>query len=115
LAELVDLIESGRISGKQAKQVYATIRGTDLHPTEIVAQQGVQVLRDQAALGKLGAEIVAAFPQERAKYRAGKTGLLGFFVAKLIQATSGAADPGLASEVLASLLGDDARRTAKRG
>ena len=104
LSELVALVEQGRISGAQAKQLYLSLRGTGRSPVAEVERAGLGVLRDQAALRELAARVVADHPAERDKYRQGKAGLLGFFVAQLMQATSGQADPALASALLRELL-----------
>ena len=38
--------------------------------------------------------------EELARYREGKTGLLGMFMGKLMKASGGKADPKMASEIL---------------
>jgi aspartyl-tRNA(Asn)/glutamyl-tRNA(Gln) amidotransferase subunit B len=100
VGELVALVESGRISGKQAKQVYAALRGSGRGAAEVVAELGLEVLGDAAALGAIAKSIVAAHPKQAEQYRAGKTGLLGFFVGQLMKQTGGSADPRLASDLV---------------
>jgi len=100
VAELVDLVESGAISGKQAKVVYAELVGREVSPRAVVEALGLSVLSDAGALRTLAAELVAANPKQAEQYRSGKTGVLGFFVGQLMKATGGSADPKLASELL---------------
>ncbi len=100
VAELVELVESGAISGKQAKQLYADVRGTDASPRERVKSLGLEVIADEATLAALAADIVAKNPKQAEQYRAGKTGLLGFFVGQLMKATGGSAHPKLASALV---------------
>jgi aspartyl-tRNA(Asn)/glutamyl-tRNA(Gln) amidotransferase subunit B len=100
VAELVVLVDSGALSGKQAKQIYAEVRGTSDSPRARVQALGLKVLGDEAALRAIAAELVTANPKQAEQYRAGKTGLLGFFVGQLMKSTGGNADPKLASEIV---------------
>jgi aspartyl-tRNA(Asn)/glutamyl-tRNA(Gln) amidotransferase subunit B len=100
IVELVELVECGAISGKQAKVVYAELVGRDVSPRSLVESLGFSVLSDAGQLRAVAAELVAANPKQAEQYRAGKTGVLGFFVGQLMKATGGSADPKLASELL---------------
>jgi aspartyl-tRNA(Asn)/glutamyl-tRNA(Gln) amidotransferase subunit B len=104
LAALTSLVAAGRISGKQAKQVYAAISGTTRTPDEVIDELGLSVLSDEATLRRLAADIVAQNPKQTESYKKGKTGLLGFFVGQLMKATGGSADPRLASDIVRALL-----------
>ncbi len=104
VAALVALVAQGKISGKQSKQVYAAMRGSDRDPAGIVRELGMEVIADPEALAKIAQEIVARHPDQAAAYRAGKTGLLGFFVGQLMKQTRGSADPKLASDIVRGLL-----------
>jgi len=105
LAELLELVESGAISGKQAKEVFATIEGTDRSPRAVVAELGLQVVSDLDALRPLCEELIAAHPKEAAAVRSGKRGVLGFFVGQVMKRTEKRAEPRLVSDLLAELLG----------
>ena len=106
LAELVRLVGEGRISGKQAKEVYATIRGSDRTPGSIVDALGLVVISDEGTLKKMAHDLVAKHPSQAASYRGGKKGLLGFFVGQLMKASGGSADPKLASKLLVEELSE---------
>ena len=49
-------------------------------------------------------EVLAANPDELAKFRAGKTKLKGFFVGQVMKRTGGRADPKLTNQLLAKKL-----------
>ncbi len=49
--------------------------------------------------------LLAAHPAEVERYRAGRTGLLGFFVAQVMKAAAGKANPRLVNEILTRELG----------
>ena len=48
--------------------------------------------------------MLAAHPDELAKYREGKKNLMGFFMGQLMKATRGAADPKAANQILRAKL-----------
>ena len=104
VASLVGLVEAGDISGKQAKELYAKLRGTEDDPQSLVEALGIRVISDEGTLRAMAEEIVAEHESQAATYRAGKTGLLGFFVGRMMKATGGSANPKLASELLREIL-----------
>lgn len=104
VAELVALVEAGRISGKQGKEVWAAIVGTTRSPADVVREQGMVVLGDRDALLAMARELAADSPKQLAQYRSGKTGVLGYFVGQMMKKTGGSADPVLVNEVLAAVL-----------
>jgi aspartyl-tRNA(Asn)/glutamyl-tRNA(Gln) amidotransferase subunit B len=106
LADLLALVDAGKISGKQAKEVFGAISGTDLAPADVVQKRGMTVIGDVNAIEALAREIVAANAKQAAAYRAGKTTLLGFFVGQIMKATGGSADPKAVNDALARVLGD---------
>ena len=104
IAELLRLVDEGAISGKQANEIYAAMRGTSRSASELVEALGMKVIRDQATLRDIARQIIAAHPKQAETYRGGKTGVLGFFVGQLMKETRGAADPKLASQLMQSEL-----------
>jgi aspartyl-tRNA(Asn)/glutamyl-tRNA(Gln) amidotransferase subunit B len=104
LVELLGLVQAGTISGKQAKELYAAVRGTDQSPSQVVEASGTKVLGDAAELERIAREILAASERQATQYRAGKTNLLGYFVGQMMKATGGRADPQLVNEIFRRLL-----------
>jgi aspartyl-tRNA(Asn)/glutamyl-tRNA(Gln) amidotransferase subunit B len=64
-----------------------------------------EVVADTSELEPLVERVLAANPTEVASFRAGKQGLLGFFVGQVMRETQGKADPKVVSELLRSKLG----------
>jgi aspartyl-tRNA(Asn)/glutamyl-tRNA(Gln) amidotransferase subunit B len=104
VAELLALVEKGDISGKQAKEVYAAIEGTDKRPNDLVAERGMKVVSDESALRAACEATIAKFPDQSASVRAGKRGVLGFLVGQVMKETKGSANPKLVNELLEKLL-----------
>jgi len=105
VAELVELVDKGEISGKQAKEVHQLMRGTNHSPRALVQERGMRVVSDEAELLPLCERLVAEFPEQAASVRGGKKGVLGFFVGKVLRETKGSADPRLVSSLFERLLG----------
>ncbi len=105
VAGLLALSESGQISGKQAKEVYAKLRGTTMDPKAVVRDLGMSQLTDPAAVLALCHEAVEANPKQADAYRVGKTALFGFFVGDVMKRSKGRANPGVVNEMLKRLLG----------
>jgi len=105
VAELLKLVESGTISGKQAKDVFAAIENTTKTPLEVVEERGMKVVSDSGELEAACARVVAAHPSQVATIKAGKKGVLGFLVGQVMKETKGSANPKLVSEILERLVG----------
>jgi aspartyl-tRNA(Asn)/glutamyl-tRNA(Gln) amidotransferase subunit B len=105
VAALLRLVDDGTISGKQAKEVHAAMIGTAETPLAIVRERGMAVIRDEAAIERIAAEVIAANPKQAAAYRGGKSALLGFFVGQVMKQTGGSASPAVVNDVLRRLLG----------
>jgi aspartyl-tRNA(Asn)/glutamyl-tRNA(Gln) amidotransferase subunit B len=100
LAEMVQLIDGGVISGKIAKEILPELLEKGGSPKAIVEERGLGMISDPAAIGVVVDELLAAHPEEVEAFRGGKTKLLGFFVGQLMKKTGGKADPTLANKIL---------------
>jgi aspartyl-tRNA(Asn)/glutamyl-tRNA(Gln) amidotransferase subunit B len=105
LAELVDLVEKGTLSGKLAKEVFSRMWQERRRAGEIVAKEAVAVVSDAGLIEEACKAIVAAHPDEVARYRGGQSKLLGFFVGKVMKETGGKANPKTVNEIMVRLLG----------
>ena len=104
VAELLGLIDARKISGKQAKEVFAAISGSADMPVDVVQARGLAVVADESQLLPICQRLIADNPKQAEQVRAGKKGMLGFFVGQVMKATGGAADPQLVSQLFDRLL-----------
>jgi aspartyl-tRNA(Asn)/glutamyl-tRNA(Gln) amidotransferase subunit B len=104
VTELLALVEAGTISGKQAKELYAAVKGTDASPAAVAKERGMAQVSDSSVLEAICKQVVDASPKQVAAYRGGKTGTLGFFVGQVMKETKGSANPGLVNDLLKKLL-----------
>jgi aspartyl-tRNA(Asn)/glutamyl-tRNA(Gln) amidotransferase subunit B len=107
LSDLMRLVETGKISGKQAKELYAALRGKtpDVLAASLVADLGMAQVSDPKAIEEVCAKVIADNPKQAEQLRAGKTTLFGFFVGQVMKATKGSANPQLVNDTLKRLLG----------
>jgi aspartyl-tRNA(Asn)/glutamyl-tRNA(Gln) amidotransferase subunit B len=106
IAELAQILVEGKISSKQAKEVFSLMVESGASPLKIVEEKGMQQVSDTDALEVFVETVLAAYPEKVAEYREGKTGLLGFFVGMVMKETKGQGNPKLINEVLLRRLGD---------
>ncbi len=104
LAELARLIDSGEISTKIGKQVFAEVLASGQDPSVVVQAQGLKTVSDEDALRGHVQALVEANAGKVEAYRGGRTGLLGFFVGGVMKATRGKADPKLVQELVREAL-----------
>jgi aspartyl-tRNA(Asn)/glutamyl-tRNA(Gln) amidotransferase subunit B len=105
--DLLSLIESGQISGKQAKEVLAALEAEPSKlPSQIVKEKGLKVVSDAGAIESAVKKVVASFPEQVASVKAGKKGVIGFLVGQVMKETAGSAEPKLVNELLSKLIAE---------
>ena len=100
LDELVNLIESGKISGKQGKEVFAEMFSSGRSASVIVKEKGIEQLSDTGAIEKICDEVIANNPKPAADFRAGNAASLNFLKGQVMKLSKGKANPQLAGEIL---------------
>jgi aspartyl-tRNA(Asn)/glutamyl-tRNA(Gln) amidotransferase subunit B len=99
-----DLLDEGKISSKQLKQILDVCfeKGEDFG--EVYEREKPEQLTDSSAIEKLIDETIAANPKQVEQYRAGKKTLAGFFVGQVMRASKGQANPALLNELVTKKL-----------
>ena len=104
LGAIVDLISSGTISGKIAKDLFEIVWSEGGDPNAIVEQRGMKQVTDTGAIEKAVDEIIAANPDKVAQAQAKPT-MLGWFVGQVMKQTGGKANPQAVNDLLKQKLG----------
>jgi glutaminyl-tRNA synthetase len=104
LGELVMLTEDGTLSTAAARQVLAVMVEEGGEPRAIVDRLGLRQVSDERAIAPAVDEVIAANAAKADEYRAGKTGLLGFFVGQVMRKMGGKANPELVNRLVAERL-----------
>jgi aspartyl-tRNA(Asn)/glutamyl-tRNA(Gln) amidotransferase subunit B len=100
LDELVNLIDSGKISGKQAREVFAEMFASGKGAGIIVKEKGIEQLSDASAIEVLCEQVIAANPKPAVDYKAGNVASLNFLKGQVMKLSKGKANPQLAGEIL---------------
>ena len=100
LAELLELMNIGTLSGKIAKSVLEEMYSTGKDAGTIVKEKGLAQISNEGALLGIIDDVISANPQSVEDYRAGKDKALGFLVGQIMKATKGQANPGLVNQLL---------------
>ncbi len=104
LARIIQLVDAGTINTSTGKALVEKVQDTGKAPDRIVEEEGLAQVRDEGALRAICKQIVANNPDEVAKYRSGKTGLIGWFVGQVMRETRGKANPKEVQRILRELL-----------
>ena len=100
VATVIKLVEDGKLTNKLAQQVVTAVLDGEGEPEQIVADRGLEVVRDDSALQKAVDEALANNPDIAEKIRSGKVAAAGKIVGDVMKATRGQADPGRVKELV---------------
>ena len=104
LGELIDNIESGKVSNRLAKDIFEEMCETGKSPRDIISEKGLSQISDEGEIEKLINDVLSANPENVEKYKNGKDKLFGFFVGEAMKLSKGKANPKLLNELLKSKL-----------
>jgi len=103
LGGILDLIATGEISGKIAKELFEIVWAEGGDPADIVAARGMRQVTDTAAIEEAVDRAIADNPAQVEKARANPK-LAGWFVGQVMKATGGKANPQAVNEIVARKL-----------
>ena len=104
-AKLLQMVDTGAVNLKTAKEVFEEVYKTGKEPDAIVKEKGLVQVSDEDAIIKAIDEVIAANPKEFADYKAGKEKLFSFFIGQIMKATKGQANPQVLNKLLKERLG----------
>ena len=104
LGELIDNIDSGKISNRQAKDIFEEMCETGESANNIINEKGLSQISDEGELEKLVDNVISSNPENVEKYKNGKDKLFGFFVGEAMKLSKGKANPKVLNELLKSKL-----------
>ena len=99
LAELVSLVDEGKISSKIAKDIFADVVAGAM-PREVIAAKGISQVSATNELTAIVKKVIEENPAVVEQYKAGEEKVLGFLVGQTMKATQGQANPGLVNQIL---------------
>jgi aspartyl-tRNA(Asn)/glutamyl-tRNA(Gln) amidotransferase subunit B len=101
IAQLIELVQDGTISGKIAKSVFEHMwQHPGQSPREIVAQLGLVQISDDSVIATAIEQILTANEQNVSDYIQGKESVYGFFVGQVMKHFQGKANPEMVNALL---------------
>lgn len=105
LAEMLQLIAEGIISGKIAKDIFPEMFASGSRPKAIVEERGLVQISDGEAIESLVDEALAENPDVVERIKGGHTKAIGALVGAVMKKSQGKANPKLVNELLREKLG----------
>ena len=105
LGGIIELISTGDISGKIAKDLFEIVYSEGGNPADIVAQRGMKQVTDTGAIESAVDKVIADNPAQVEKAKANPK-LAGWFVGQVMKATGGKANPKAVNELVSKKLAD---------
>ena len=100
LGELVDNIENGKISNRQAKEVLEEMCESGKGALEIIDEKGLSQISDENEIESLVDNVLNSNPENIKKYKNGKDKLFGFFVGEAMKLSKGKANPKIVNDLI---------------
>lgn len=104
LASLLNAVHEGRISGKQAKDVFQKMFDEHKGADAVINEMGLVQISDTSALEEVAKKIVASNPEQVQQFLSGKDRVFGFFVGQMMKETKGQANPQIANDIMKKIL-----------
>ncbi|HBR58549.1 MAG TPA: Asp-tRNA(Asn)/Glu-tRNA(Gln) amidotransferase GatCAB subunit B [Blastocatellia bacterium] len=100
LAELVKILDAGRINNNQAKEILVDMFASGSTAAEIISEKGLEQLSDKGEIESIIDEVLAMNANQVSAFRGGNQKLFGFFVGQVMKASQGKANPKIVNEIL---------------
>jgi len=104
LGRMLDLLTSGEITGKMAKDLFELLWTTEGDPAELAAAHGMKAVTDTGAIEAALDGLITANPDQVARAKVNAK-LAGWFTGQVLKATGGKANPAVVNDMVARKLG----------
>ncbi|GAA0992431.1 Asp-tRNA(Asn)/Glu-tRNA(Gln) amidotransferase subunit GatB [Acrocarpospora macrocephala] len=105
IARVTELVASGALNDKLARQVLEGVLAGEGSPDDVVAARGLQIVNDDGELSTIIDQVIAANTDAADKIRGGKIAAVGALVGGVMKASRGKADAGRARQLILDKLG----------
>ncbi len=99
LVDLIKMIDDGKISSKQGKQVFYKVLEDKKEPAEIVKEQGMEQIGDEETIREIVVPIIEQHLELIEEYRKGRN-VFDFFVGQVMKQTRGKANPSTTAKII---------------
>ncbi len=99
LKQIIDGINEGLLSSKQAKEVFFKAIEERKEPKNFISKDNAQI-SDKDELARIIVEILDNSPSQIEQYKGGRDNLFDYFVGQVMKSTRGKANPVMTKEIL---------------
>lgn len=100
LVDMLDMINSGKISSQQAKEVFSAILEEEKTPEDIVKEKGMEQISDEGVIREFVNKVLDENTDQVNIYKSGKTNIIGFLVGQVLKISGGKANPSIVSKII---------------
>jgi aspartyl-tRNA(Asn)/glutamyl-tRNA(Gln) amidotransferase subunit B len=100
LAHLMDLVQSGVLNSRSAKNVLAKMWATGADPHQLIKEEGLNQITDEATLAETVAKVIKAHPKAVTDYRQGRANALQFLIGRAMAELRGRGNPELLEKLI---------------
>lgn len=97
---IITAIKDGKISSKQAKELFFMVLEREDEPDNIMKSEGMQQISDDGAITAVITEVLDENTEQIEQYKNGKTNMFDYFVGQVMKKTRGQANPVKVKETL---------------
>ena len=105
VAQIIELISSGELTDKLARQVVEGVIAGEGSPSEVITMRGLKVVSDDSQLMSAIEAAIAAAPETAERVRGGNIPAAGALIGAVMKSTGGQADAAKVRELLLKHLG----------
>lgn len=105
LGEIINLLNSNKISRDSAKKVFKAVFEEDVIPADYVKAHNMEVLSDTGAIRSVVEEVIAGNQKAMEEYKGGKSQSFNFLIGQCMRALKGKAPAAEVTKILKEILG----------
>ena len=99
LVDLIKLVDEGKISSKQAKEVLVKVLEEKEEPIKIIQKLGLEQISDEETIRGIVVPIIEEHLELIEEYRKGRN-VFDFFVGQVMKQTRGKANPSVTAKII---------------
>lgn len=100
LHEIMKMIEDGKISTKQSKEVLYHVIEKEKEPSKIVEELGITQIGSDDEIKKIIEEVFEENPNAKEQYKGGRTNIIDYLVGQVMKKTRGRANPAITMNLI---------------
>lgn len=105
LGEIINLLNSNKISRDSAKKVFKAVFEEDVIPADYVKAHNMEVLSDTGAIRSVVEDVIAGNQKAVEEYKGGKSQSFNFLIGQCMRALKGKAPAAEVTKILKEILG----------